>query len=351
MQAMIMLALFGAMMAAVAGIISTSVDSTQQFITNQVMQTQAYFRNVHSVLVNQTVPANLEIPYQACPDGTSYDNEDVKAYLCQRQISRLAQWAGADHGSIDPWKNQFTGYVLRKETPIYASAPNHVVSAPITAMILVSAGPDRKFGNQIQLDLAALRSTSTLNDVLRIAPPNPTTCTVAAAGSCDDVVYSFTDQTAQQNRWKSVQAAVDRIAASAMRNYEQQFRAFKTQIPGIVDSNLGAFTDASGNLIINDSNINIWQGQGVNAPSFNTVDLNSETTRTAIGVDEEFRYITDTVANGGSSLRLTFTITNSTNGFQDVLTMDVSNNASPWGRWATGGGALSYRKIVQATAN
>lgn len=346
---MIMLALFGAMMAAVGGIITSSVDSTQQFVSNQVAQTRSYFQNVHRVLVNQTVPANLEIPYQTCPDGTSYDNEDVKAYLCQRHVSRLAQWVGANHGSTDPWKNQFTGYVLRKETPIYASSPNYVVSAPITAMVLVSAGPDRKFGNQIQLDLAALGSSSSLNDVLRISAPDPTTCTVATAGSCDDIVYSFTDQAAQQGRWKEVQAAVDRIAGAALRNYEQQFRAFKTQIPTIIAGNLGSFTDGSGNLVINDTNINIWQGQGVSPPSFNTVDLNSATTRTAIGVDEEFRYITDTVANGGSGLRLAYSVTNSTSGYQDVLTIDVSNNASPWGRWLTGGGALSYRKIVQAT--
>lgn len=345
MQALILFALFGLLMAAIGGVITTSVDSTQQFIRNQITQTQTYFRNTENVLLSQVAPANMQIPYTACPDGTSHGASNVASYLCRAEVSQLAEWSGANDGAVDPWKNDFTGYVLKKNVPIYASAPNYVITVPVTAMVLVSRGPDGRLNNQVQADLAALSSASQIRDVLRIGAPDPATCNTAVT-SCDDIVYSFSDQRALESRWKTIQDAIARINGAAMRNYDIQFRQFLDQLPAIYASNASGLYDSSGKLVINTSNINLWQGLGVNPPSFATVNLNSATDRTLMGVDEEFRYVTTATAAGGSSMNLTFVVSSSPDGYNDILTTTLSNNGSPWGGTS---GLLRYQSIISTT--
>ncbi|MFZ2586552.1 MAG: hypothetical protein WAZ18_00280 [Alphaproteobacteria bacterium] len=349
MQAMLIFALFGAFMAAIAGIISSATDSTLQMMKNQVAQARSYFDSAEKVWLYNTVPAHLQIPFNSCPDGTNYGVHDVKSYLCQNQIAKLAQWLGSQQGTKDPWKNDITGYVLRKEVPIYASAPDYVVSVPVTAMVLVSPGPDHRLAPALQADINALSGSSQIRDVLRIAAPNPTTCSVATDGSCDDIVHTFSDMSAQQNRWRGVQAAVDRIGSAAGRDYGMQFRSFQSQLPGIYAANIASLFDASGNLSVTASNINLWKSQGVSPPTFNDIDLNDPEERVRIGVDAEFEYITNSVSDGGSSLALAFAVSDSPGGYQDVLTISLSNSASPWGLWDTQGGVLKYQNIVSFT--
>ena len=349
MQPLIFFALFGALLAAIAGIITTATDSTRQFVTNQITETRTYFEKVRLILTENVTPALMQIPYLTCPDGISYTENDVRAYLCQPNIARLTQWVGSGYGIIDPWKREFTGFVIRDETPIYASAPDYVVTVPVTAFALVSRGPDGELATQLEADLGALSSSSSSRDVLRLSAPDPATCDVATDGSCDDIVLTFSNQVAQQRRWEAVKASVDRIGSAALRNYEQQFMKFAAELPVIFANNLSQFVDADGNIVFTSQNVNIWQGQGLNPPTLGAVDLSSATTRTAAGVDEEFRYLTDPISSGGSGLALAFAVTSSANGYQDVLTISVTNSASPWGLWESQGGLLTYRKVVEAT--
>lgn len=348
MQAIILFAMFGALMAAVAGIVSTGVDTTQQFTLSQVRQMREYFENAKRVVTDLTVERNMQTPYAVCPDGTTYQSSDPRAYLCQTDIAQLAQWTGAQQGVKDPWKSDLTGYVVRKEVAIYAQAPNNYVVVPVTAMVLVSPGPDRRIDTQLQTDLAALGSTSTIRDVLRIShrDQSPGSCSPTATVSCDDIVYTFSDERAQDNRWKSVQDAVGRIASGALRFYQVQFLQFLPQLQGIYNSNSGALFDSSGNLVINTENMNLWKNQGAaGTPSFATVNLNSSTERTAIGVDEEFRYITNSLPTGGSGLTMTFGVGNSAYGTNDVLNITVNNGTSPWGH----NGTLSFKQSVDSS--
>ncbi|MCP5405692.1 MAG: hypothetical protein H6922_05680 [Pseudomonadaceae bacterium] len=345
MQALILFAVFGALLAAIAGVVTTSVESTRQFILNQVAATRTYFHNVEIALTEQVVPAEMQIAYQSCPDGTSHGASNVKSYLCRTEVSRLASWSGASDGSVDPWKRDITGYVLKKDVPIYASLPNYVITVPVTAMVLVSAGPDGKLSNEVQSGLAGLSTSSQIRDVLRIVPPDPASCNTST-NSCDDIVHTFTDQRALERRWKTIKEAMERIGGATVRHYGIQFKQFLGQLPDIYNSNIAGLFDGSGNLVINTANLNIWQGLGVSPPSLATVNLNSAADRTNVGVDEEFRYLTDPVAAGGSGMGLSFTVGSTPNGYDDMLTIDLTNNGSPWGGST---GTLAYRHIVSTT--
>lgn len=351
MQALLVFVLFGALLAAVGGLISSSVDSTQQFTLNQIEAVKLYFKGVENILSNKVTAERMEIPYTACPDSNSYGSTNIRSYVCQKDVSVLAEWSGASAGYVDPWKTNFQGFVLRREVPIYATAPNYVVRVPVTAIVLASAGPDRRFNTTVQSSIAGLSTASTLRDVLRISSPDLATCT-PATDSCDDIVYTFSNQRAQEGRWKLVKGAVDRIAGGALRNYEIQFHQFIPQMQSVYQSISNTLFDASGHLLITSSTLNAWKSLGVNPPDFRVLGLNSATSRTVAGVDEEFRFITNPVVSGGSDMSLTFVVGNTTHGVNDMLTITLKNSSSPWGQWEGGGtGTLTYVTVVSSTIN
>lgn len=348
MQALLLYAMFGSMLAALAGVVSMTVDTTQQYMLNQRAMTAQYFRDIENILTNVVVPQNMQIPnYTTCPDGSTPGG--IAAYLCQREVAQLAQWAGSSGGLRDTWGHPIKGYALRKVTPLYASG-SYNVQAPVTAIVLVSGGPDGRINKTLEDAINALDSGDELRDVLRLGPPSAGTCTsnIATGVSCDDIVYTFSNQRAMERRWHDVEGAIERIGAAALRDYQQQFRQFMPQLETIYANNLAELFDASGNLRIDDERIQLWQTQGITGtPTLSSVNLANATDRTRIGVDEEFRYLTTSVANGGSGLALSFAVTNSAYGYRDILTITVANNGSPWG--ATAGGTLGYRKTVYAS--
>jgi hypothetical protein len=345
-QAILLYALFGTLLAAMAGIVGLSVDTTQQRIQNQREMTRQYFRDVEKIFNEVVVPRDMEIPeYDECPDGS--DPGGIAVYLCQSEVAQLAQWAGSSGGMRDTWGNAFTGYAVRRLTPVYVAAPNYNVVAPVTAMVLVSAGPDGRVDPNLQDDLDDLSSSSSLRDVLSISAPDPATCTSSGSTSCDDIVHTFSNQRALENRWQAVENAVDRIGASALRNYQHQFRQFLPQLTSIYANNLDELFDASGNLVIDDEKVNLWQTQGIaGTPTMGNISFTSITDRGRAGVDEEFRYITSPVSAGGSGISLSYTVASSPNGWNDILTIRLTNNGSPWGTGSNK--TINYRKIVYA---
>jgi hypothetical protein len=331
------------------------VGTTQQFTLDQIEMTKAYLNNAKGVIMDLTVSANMETPYRACPGGTTYDQSDPRAYLCQQDIAQLAQWTGSSDGVKDPWKSDFTGYVVRKPVTIFASSQGtnvNFVTVPVTAMVLVSPGPDRKLDKQLQDDLSALNSGSSLRDVLRIAArdQSPGTCSPGGTVSCDDIVMTFSDQDAQYNRWQAVQSSVGRIAYASLRHYQVQFLQYLPQLADLYKNNASLLFDSSGTLIVSDTNINGWKKLAEGdpaAPDFggNDYDLSDKTKRTALGVDSEFNYITDDIAAGGSGLNLSRSVEDSTDGKNDVLVIKLTNRSSPW----SGAGGLTYTVKVDAS--
>lgn len=350
MQALLLYAMFGSMLAALAGVVAFTVDTTQQFIHNQRVMTAKYFRDIEKVLTEVVVPRDMETPaYTTCPDGSTPGG--IAAYLCQRHLSQLAQWASSSAGVRDTWGKSIVGYALRRNTPIYASSPNYNVVAPVTAIVLVSSGPDGRVDATLQSRLDALNSGSQLRDVLSIAGTPASTCTpsVATGVSCDDIVYSFSDQRALERRWQAVEGAVERIGSSALRNYQMQFRQFMPQLASIYANNISDLMDADGNLVLTEENVNIWQHQGLTGtPTMANINFADPNDRVRAGVDEEFRYITAPVSSGGSGISLSYVVGSTPNGLNDVLTIRLANDGSPWGTGANK--TISFRKDVYATA-
>ena len=117
MQALLVLALFGSLLAAIGSLISASVGTTQQLIVDQIHQVETYFRQAESILLDKVTQDNMQIPVSACPDTTTYAATDIRGYLCRTDVAQLAEWAGSSGGLVDPWKSAIIGYAVRPRNP------------------------------------------------------------------------------------------------------------------------------------------------------------------------------------------------------------------------------------------
>ena len=148
----------------------------------------------------------------------------------------------------------------------------------------------------------------------------------------------FQTKGALEERWKQVQGAVERIAGAASRHYENQFRQFIPQLTALIAANPSQFINASGALVINQTNLNFWQSQGINPPSFASINMNTVAGRTALGVDDEIRLITDAPTSGGSGLQLAFTVGRLTPAAVTIYsTLPLLITTVPWGQWENSG--------------
>lgn len=355
MQAALIFAFFGIFMAVIGGITSNSTDSTRQLMLNYTQQTKDFFHAAEKILVASTVPDNMEVPAPATScngsssdsEGTAYTAKSVGPYLCRRELAQLATWSFANSGTNDPWGRPFQGIVITRDMSV---APG--VEAPVTAFALVSSGPDRQMGANLQAAINNAVSTidgvtnarQAIMRVMRLTPDLDT----AAGNDTDDIAYTFTTQRAQEERWAAIEGAVNRIGVAALRNYQQQFMRYQASMPTLYNSNISSyFNTTTGVVNITTSTLNLWKNQtGATVPTMASPDLNTTAGRYQLGVDQEFNLITQTVANGGSGMRLTTSVADSTYGSNDILTLQLTNSSSPWGSGAGAVGNISFTVVV-----
>lgn len=360
MQAAVVLVLAGFFMAVIGGITGNSTDSARQLMLNYTEQTKQYFKSAEKLIVGSIVPDNMEFPAPATScngsssdsEGNAYTSKSVGPYLCQRQLAQLASWSFANGGTNDPWGRPFQGIVITRDMSV---APG--VEAPVTAFALISSGPDRQMGANLQAAINNAISTidgvannrQAIMRVMRLTPDLDT----AAGNDTDDISYNFTTQRAQEERWASIEGSMNRIGVAVLRNYQQQFMRYQTNMPTLYNSNLSSyFNTTTGVVNITTSTLNLWKNQtGATVPTMASPSINTTAGRYQLGVDQDFNYITQTVGNGGSGMALTSTITDSTYGSNDVLTMRLTNSSSPWGSGAGAVGNISFTVVVTGGGN
>jgi hypothetical protein len=332
MQAIIFFSLF-MFVAGVFGQLMLDASQTTQALNQQaVAQVRAYFENIRTVLMADDVQRTLRVaPRTTCsgPNPATYSATNIQPYICSDNMAQLAMWRGADDGRRDPWGNPFDGVVQHVPTAMFAGGANAIV-VPVTAVAMASPGPDRQFGASLSAAFTNLRSApanaATLRSIL-LLQNNP-----AEVNGADDLVLTFSTQRALEDRWARLERALTTISRAALRNYNQQFQSFSTQLSSFYGNNLNAFYDAGGNIRLTTGTLGSWRNTGVALPTgaarpqFDATMFAGTPAghiqRTNLGVDEAFDLI-ETQSNMALDAALGTT--------QDTLVLNLRNNGSPWG--------------------
>lgn len=322
MQAIFMFAIVGLIAGGLSFIARSVSESMVGLRDRQVAETERFFEEVEAVYTRQIVPQLMAVPEEA----------ELRDYLVRDEIRQGVNWSMAPLGQ-DAWKKDITGFVSREFITILAATDGTNVTVPVTAFLLVSAGPDREVDPALQAEIDALNASSTLRDITRVE---------ATAGT-DDIVLAFTTQKAQEKRWLDVQGRIGQIAGIMERHYAQQIQRFQGDIANFYTLNVADFfvDDGAGGrtLSITEDMLNAWQAGAPGAPTFASLDTEAE--RAILGVEENWRFIEET-----SNLRINVSVLSSGSGFEDILRLELVNDGSPWG---DASGTLTY--ITEVAGN
>lgn len=222
MQVLFFMGLIGLFFASVAGIISTVAETTMARKLDQVALVEEMFQDVDFVLNKRLLAAYA--------DPQSFDDSfDAETMLEEEDIRRIFTEASpwdADSLQNDPWNRPIRVVAVTEQRVI---APN--VTAPVTAVALVSEGPDRRLSDELESDLSTVGNQ--YREVLRLFPPD----------NSDDIVYTFSTQGAAEETWNDLKGMIDKVASLALFQYRQQLEAFQPTINQYYEDNAQAIVD------------------------------------------------------------------------------------------------------------
>lgn len=293
MQAIIFFVMFGMLSAVVGGIVGLTSESTINLIQRQVESQRQTFSDIATIITGLTVPENFESP------GSSSTTNPAE-YICGRpELRRVASCAtqGLNLVMQDMWGRPVTGYQKRFATTAFSGTTSggvFSVQGPVTAYVLVSAGPDGLIDGRLQADLNSLGSSSTLNSIIRLRAYDTASTPASSNDSLDDIVVTFSDRLAQEKNFETVQDNINRIAVAALQNYSVQFRQYQSNLASV-------YADAfnGGNPITIDEDVmNLWQ---TSAPS-GTVPTFDASHYSRMGVEAEHQAIERVVPSGHFNL-------------------------------------------------
>ena len=157
----------------------------------------------------------------------------------------------------DPWGKDYVVKAASARQTIYAdnlgapdslgSPTTNAIDAYVTAFLLISAGPDGKFG---QTEGALPEPwPATYNDIRAYTPANNGVGEVGA----DDIYTTFTTYAAAVSLWNRAKNVTDKVESLIVNNYTNQLELFQPEIIGYYQTlNSDEIFDASGNYILKD---------------------------------------------------------------------------------------------------
>lgn len=217
MQALFYSAIFGFFYVILAGLISTISQSSMLVKQSQVSQAKEVFSDIEFV-VNQKVLGDFM-------SLSSFDSSFDPSNMLENQPVFLEStgWT-KEQLTHDPWHSQVRVVSVER---MAALAPG--VEAPITAIALVSPGPDKQVGAALEASLTALNAGGgDYRDVLRLE----------ASSASDDIVHTFSTLPAMRRNWKRINASVSTIKNLAEFSYYRQFLGFKDEIGDFYGANI-----------------------------------------------------------------------------------------------------------------
>jgi hypothetical protein len=306
MQAMLLIAVFSLFMSVAGSIVINSGAGSAQITQQRIEEMQTYFEAIE-IVINDITRNNFQFGTSAADDIATLvrDTPDLS------QLS-IGRWADP---MLDAWGTSITALQAR-EFRALASGNGQIV-APVTAIALISPGPNK------QLE-TAIPGTLTIASLQGVLPPS---------GS-DDIVHIFNNESAQRQNWDKVQHHLSRIAAAELRYYQMQIFEYRTTLM----NNYLQQLRTSGGASIPD--ISVMMANDPNAPRF--IDLSSSSNRLQLGVDDDFSAIERGLEGGG---RLVVETTLNAD-HSATLTVKNSSSPTPWGNPTSN---LSYSMTLKGT--
>lgn len=231
MQSIGLLAIFGFMYGVVALFIASISQSSMLHKALNEEKTHEIFREIEFVVNDRILldSATFEDHAAGFNIATMLSVQNVFPQTMGRTLQEI---------TYDPWGSEVQ---VRFADSTYAVSGSAV--APISAIALLSPGPDRVFQTTVPPQSAAL----TFRDVQRIE---------AATGS-DDIVHTFTTLSAMKRAWNQLDSVIEKAQGLAIYNYQQQMDEFQPTIDQYYVDNSSAIFDAG--FSIDDSTLSIWQ--------------------------------------------------------------------------------------------
>jgi hypothetical protein len=293
MQAILLLSIYALFASLVAGIIVSGSKNVEQLQRLYQTQTEALFQNIADVTQNDLTPNNLHAMVTAGRDAT------IRTWLNGTSQLKALNLNGAFPAS-DAWRRDITGAASVESRELNQTALGSV-QAPVTAVALISGGPNGVLEAGLAVRLASMPLT------------NVNVMGLESYRSGDDIILTFTDEAAQQRTWQSIKAHVDRIGQAALKHYQGQLKAYQAQLGSAYTANLTTGTAPS---------LTVQLSTDPNAPRF--LDLNNTNNIAALGVMEDYVKLTETRPdnsrfillsdNPGNAQTLTLTLNNDTAG-------------------------------------
>jgi hypothetical protein len=306
MQAILLLSIYALFASLVAGIIVSGSKNIEQLQRLYQTQTEALFQNIADVTQNDLTPTNLQAMV-APGSGTN-----ITTWLTSTTQLNALNLNGAFPAS-DAWRRPITGAASVEQRELNRTALGSV-QAPVTAVALISGGPNGVLEAGLTARLASIISFTNVNVM-----------GLESYRSGDDIILTFTDEAAQQRTWQAIKAYVDRIGQAALKHYQGQLKAYQAQLGSAYTANLTTGTAPS---------LTVQLSTDPNAPRF--LDLNNTNNIAALGVMEDYVKLTETRPDNS---RFGVSATISANAQTLTLTL---NNDTAGGRPSTPWANLSY---------
>jgi hypothetical protein len=265
MPVMIFFMLFGLVASIMAAIVIGSGDSRQQLTSNLVRDTEGYFRNINTMVLQEMTEQNLEVVPRAMPPMTTMQaGQSFLSSQMVRQLGTPGQWGNP---LLDAWGSPIHAQLVRQNTAMDPST-----TVPITGVVLQSAGPDRVS----QTIISPLTSLGMLQGILPVG---------------DDIVTTFTDEEAQRKTMAHMRDTLASIAAVVKEDYVRKLLTFSNQIRAEYEAEAAINPNASS------PNLRDTLLTHPAAPRF--ADIGLATERNRLGLNAEIAKLERTLPNGG----------------------------------------------------
>ncbi len=227
MQAIFILSLFGLVYTTVAMITTMLATSSMQLKLDRIESVKEMFRDIE-LGINQGYLGNY-VDFSNLTAFPTNGSTRLDASLSATNNKRLDKFVGpyvswsSKEMLVDPWGSDIyiiaasTKEVIYADTDRPTGSPVNSISAPITAFLLVSKGPDGRFNTADQEGPPGL---ATLNQVKRY-----TKGTVDPYEE-DNIVHVFTTFSAMNEIWNHTRAVHSKIMSVAADSYKQKYELF-----------------------------------------------------------------------------------------------------------------------------
>jgi hypothetical protein len=343
MVAVFFMAFFGLLAVVGSQIIGNTAVSRQEVDAVLSAQVDETFHKIEKIITNSIIPQNLWLAPQGC-SGNPLPTQ-LAAYVCAPQLLGAFSWSNHQNGTTDPWGQPLLSLIKTENIAILGSASQAIVM-PVSAVVLISGGPDRTVHPDTRSALEALKSRPASPDNIRFAhelyaqradndlstPQNP---------ADDDIILIFTSQESQQKMWGAVQAALEDVGTKTLSQYQALFSQFSGNdtLKDVYTANLTQFFSGT-NISLSDTNLDLWRTQsGVARPKFNSgifdTTAAAEALRSQWGITEPFNVLQ----------RMGLRLSVNAGTTDDMLQISMKNSAinpSPW-RFSPAGFVVEYR--------